>query len=56
MQYRLKAQRARGEDEKKDLTARWQAAHDMCSLAACIMAFQDCQEGDGYDHGKMLLL
>lgn len=29
----------------------WQTAHDICSLAACNIAFEDCKEEDGYDLG-----
>lgn len=34
---------------KDILTARWQSAHDMCSLVACNAAFEDCKDNDGPD-------
>jgi len=42
----------RSNSETEILTARWQTAHEMCSLVACNMAFEDCQEGDAYDLGE----
>jgi hypothetical protein len=38
---------------KESLTARWEVAHDICSVAACNQAFEDCQEGKTYDLGEI---
>ena len=38
--------------DKETLTARWEVAHDICSLAACNQAFEDCKEGGTYDLGN----
>ena len=37
------------EIEAELLQTRWQMAHDLCSLVACNIMFQDCREGEGYD-------
>ena len=37
------------ENEVELFQARWETAHDLCSLVACNIIFQDCQEGEGYD-------
>jgi hypothetical protein len=29
-------------------------AHDICSIAACNIAFEDCKEGEAYDLGEIL--
>jgi len=29
-------------------------AHDICSIAACNIAFEDCKEEEGYDLGEIL--
>ncbi|KDR81679.1 hypothetical protein GALMADRAFT_239795 [Galerina marginata CBS 339.88] len=47
--YRTKALLSKNEKEAEDLTNRWETAHDICLLAACNVAFEDCKEGDGYD-------
>lgn len=46
--YRLRAITLQNDDERNTLNARWQAAHDMCSIAACNIAFEDCREGETY--------
>jgi hypothetical protein len=51
----MRAHHAGDSQEREDLTARWQVAHDMCSLASCIMAFEECKEGDAYDLGELYL-
>ncbi|KAG5647224.1 hypothetical protein DXG03_000759 [Asterophora parasitica] len=35
--------------EKENLTMRWRTAHNICSLAACNKAFEDCHDGENYD-------
>jgi hypothetical protein len=40
--------------ERDNLKARWEVAHDICSLAACRQAFEDCKEGETYDLGEAL--
>ncbi|KIJ16952.1 hypothetical protein PAXINDRAFT_168391 [Paxillus involutus ATCC 200175] len=47
--YRARAQQTADEDEKQHLSSLWRNAHDMCSVAACLAAFQDCEESEGYD-------
>ncbi|RDB21136.1 hypothetical protein Hypma_011673 [Hypsizygus marmoreus] len=47
--YRHRATNVTDNKEKDLLTARWKIAHDICSLAACNRAFEDCQDGDTYD-------
>jgi hypothetical protein len=42
--------------EKEMLTARWEVAHDICSLVACNQAFEDCKEGTTYDLGIFILV
>jgi hypothetical protein len=50
---RMKMLRTENNTDKEILAARWQTAHEICSLAACNTAFQDCREGDAYDLGKL---
>ncbi|PBK97052.1 hypothetical protein ARMGADRAFT_1010562 [Armillaria gallica] len=47
--YRLRSLRAKDENDRDNLTARWQTAHDLCSLAACNAAFEDCRDQEGPD-------
>ncbi|KIK08291.1 hypothetical protein K443DRAFT_672780 [Laccaria amethystina LaAM-08-1] len=47
--YRSRAITVQNDAERNILNARWQAAHDMCSIAACNIAFEDCREGEAYD-------
>ncbi|TFK42513.1 hypothetical protein BDQ12DRAFT_676334 [Crucibulum laeve] len=47
--YRSRAQHSKDDSDREVLTARWQTAHDICSLMAGNMAFEDCHEGEGYD-------
>ncbi|KAH7889366.1 hypothetical protein F5I97DRAFT_1993976, partial [Phlebopus sp. FC_14] len=47
--YRARALQSTDEDDKDYLTSLWRNAHDMCSLAACLAAFEDCKEPEGYD-------
>ncbi|KAK0210934.1 hypothetical protein DFS33DRAFT_1296412 [Desarmillaria ectypa] len=47
--YRLRSLRAKDEDDRDNLTARWQTAHDLCSLAACNATFEDCKDSEGPD-------
>ncbi|KAF8559768.1 hypothetical protein OG21DRAFT_1402239 [Imleria badia] len=37
------------DDEKDLLSLLWRNAHDMCSIIACLAAFDDCREPEGYD-------
>ncbi len=46
---RNRSRRAKDQSEKETLDARWQSAHDLCSLAACNAAFEDCRDADGPD-------
>jgi hypothetical protein len=48
---RARSLHAKDEKESEMLKELWQTAHDICSLAACNMAFEDCKEEDGYDLG-----
>ncbi|KAJ6596973.1 hypothetical protein DFH09DRAFT_1133278 [Mycena vulgaris] len=47
--YRTRALKLDSDVEREILEARWQTALDMCSLASCNAAFEDCKEGDGFD-------
>ncbi|KAJ7172400.1 hypothetical protein C8R46DRAFT_147163 [Mycena filopes] len=47
--YKMRAQKVGSEVEREILEARWQTALDMCSIAACNAAFEDCKEDDGFD-------
>ncbi|KAJ7709826.1 hypothetical protein B0H17DRAFT_1029380 [Mycena rosella] len=47
--YRMRALKMHSGIEREILTARWQTAHDMCSLASCNAAFEDCKDGDAFD-------
>ncbi|CAA7271639.1 unnamed protein product [Cyclocybe aegerita] len=47
--YRTQAQATKNEEEAKMLRDRWQTALDVCSIAACNTAFEDCKEDGGYD-------
>ncbi|KAH9484366.1 hypothetical protein JR316_0003847 [Psilocybe cubensis] len=47
--YKLKAESTNVESENELFQSRCQAAHDICSMSACITAFEDSKEGDGYD-------
>ncbi|KAJ3517171.1 hypothetical protein NLJ89_g668 [Agrocybe chaxingu] len=47
--YRTRAQAAKNEQEAEMLRDRWQTALDVCSIAACNTAFDDCKEDGGYD-------
>ncbi|KAJ7774920.1 hypothetical protein B0H16DRAFT_1362208 [Mycena metata] len=47
--YKMRAQKVNSETEREILETRWQTALDMCSLASCNAAFEDCKEDDGFD-------
>ncbi|KAI9057915.1 hypothetical protein FKP32DRAFT_1582820 [Trametes sanguinea] len=47
--YKSRVQRLDRVPEKELCASRWQAAHDVVSLAACCRAFDACHEGDAYD-------
>ncbi|KAF8892522.1 hypothetical protein BD779DRAFT_1670216 [Infundibulicybe gibba] len=47
--YKTRATLAEAKSDQKMLMARWQAAHDMCSLASCKSAFEACKEGSAFD-------
>jgi len=49
-----KSFQTRKEDDRESLLARLQIAQDLCSIAACSSAFEDCEDGDGYDLGEYL--
>ncbi|KAJ7449889.1 hypothetical protein FB451DRAFT_1052547, partial [Mycena latifolia] len=46
---RMRALKVDSEMEREILEARWQTALDMCSLASCNAAFEDCKDGDAFD-------
>src|SRR5262249_52142133 len=50
--YRMQLHRMANSDKTGMLLAKLQTAHEICSLAACNMAFQECKEGGGYDLGQ----
>ncbi|KAJ6496752.1 hypothetical protein C8R47DRAFT_1042539 [Mycena vitilis] len=54
--YRMRAPRSGSETERETLEARAQTALDMCSLASCNAAFEDCKDGDGFDLDAVWLL
>ena len=41
--------------QKEDLEARWKTAHDLCSVTACNLAFEDSRDGETYDLGIIIL-
>ncbi|KAF7338233.1 hypothetical protein MVEN_02048500 [Mycena venus] len=47
--YKMRALRVDSKPEREILEARWQTALDMCSLASCNTAFEDCKDDDGFD-------
>ncbi|KAG9318671.1 hypothetical protein JVU11DRAFT_765 [Chiua virens] len=47
--YRTRARLLLDENETELLSSVWRNAHDMCSVAACLAAFEDCKEPEGYD-------
>ncbi|KAF9535274.1 hypothetical protein CPB83DRAFT_841502 [Crepidotus variabilis] len=47
--YRSRSKHATDISDKEGLEDRWRTAHDICSLAACNIAFEDCKEDGGYD-------
>lgn len=51
---RTRARLLADDDEKDLLSLLWRNAHDMCSVAACLVAFEDCKEPEGYDLGTMI--
>lgn len=51
---RIKARQSEGE-VMKELNGRWLNGHDLCTVSACNVAFEDCREGDGYDLGTPVL-
>jgi len=56
MIFRSRTITVQNDTERNTLNARWQAAHDMCSIAACNIAFEDCREGETYGLGTPTLL
>jgi len=48
---RSRAKFSKDEQDTEMLKDRWHTAHDVCSLAACNIAFEDCKEEDAYDLG-----
>ena len=48
----MRLHRSKETDSLALLAAKRQTAHDLCSLAACNMAFKACRVGDGYDLGE----
>ncbi|KAH0827179.1 hypothetical protein J3R83DRAFT_4871 [Lanmaoa asiatica] len=53
--YRTRARLIPDDDEKDLLLSLWRNAHDMCSVTACLAAFEDCKEPEGYDLGRLIL-
>ncbi|KAG1756683.1 uncharacterized protein EDB91DRAFT_1093918 [Suillus paluster] len=47
--YRARARRTKNEDEKEKYLMLSRNALNMCSVAACLAAFEDCKESEGYD-------
>ncbi|KAF8136567.1 hypothetical protein EV363DRAFT_1395672 [Boletus edulis] len=47
--YRTRARLLEDDDEKDLLSSLWKNAHSMCSVIACLAAFEDCKEPEGYD-------
>ncbi|KAG6376336.1 hypothetical protein JVT61DRAFT_2317 [Boletus reticuloceps] len=47
--YRTRARLLEDDDEKDLLSSLWRNAHSMCSVIACLAAFEDCKEPEGYD-------
>ncbi|KAG2157205.1 hypothetical protein DEU56DRAFT_763462 [Suillus clintonianus] len=47
--YRARARRTKNEDEKEKYLMLSRNALNVCSVSACLAAFEDCQESEGYD-------
>ncbi|KAF8163366.1 hypothetical protein B0H34DRAFT_650242 [Crassisporium funariophilum] len=47
--YKMKASLSKDDLEIADFNNRWHTAHDVCSIAACNIGFEDCKEGETYD-------
>ncbi|KAL0581552.1 pseudouridine synthase pus4 [Marasmius crinis-equi] len=47
--YKMRASKAHDEQEKEDATARWEVAHDICSLVSCNVIFKECRDGEDYN-------
>lgn len=48
---RARARRTKNDDEKEKYLTLARNALNVCSVAACLAAFEDCKDGDGYDLG-----
>ncbi|KAF5330923.1 hypothetical protein D9619_005436 [Psilocybe cf. subviscida] len=48
--YRARSLLSKDEKEKVVLNERWQTGHDICSIAGCNIALEDCKEDSGYDY------
>ncbi|KAJ7111538.1 hypothetical protein C8R43DRAFT_1159517 [Mycena crocata] len=46
---RTRARKTISETEREILQARWQTALDMCTLATCNAAFEECKDDDAFD-------
>lgn len=51
MYNRARARQTKDGDEKESCLVLARNALNVCSVAACLTAFEDCKEGDGYDLG-----
>ncbi|KAI6150464.1 hypothetical protein BKA82DRAFT_4116006 [Pisolithus tinctorius] len=47
--YKARAASTADEDVKEHLTSLWQNAHNICSVASTLSAFEDCKDQEGYD-------
>ncbi|KAJ7632699.1 hypothetical protein FB45DRAFT_866294 [Roridomyces roridus] len=47
--YRMRARNIASATEREVLEARWQTALDICSLASCNAAFDECRENGGFE-------
>jgi hypothetical protein len=53
---RARARQTKDDDEKERCLTLARNALNVCSVAACLAAFEDCKEGDGYDLGVSVAL
>ncbi|KAI6036281.1 hypothetical protein BKA83DRAFT_4160694 [Pisolithus microcarpus] len=47
--YKARAASTTDENVKEHLTSLWKNAHNICSVASTLSAFEDCKDEEGYD-------
>jgi hypothetical protein len=49
---RARARQTQNDDEKERYSMLSRNALNVCSVSACLAAFEDCKESEGYDLGE----